>query len=134
MNPELKKIIESSSFIVHEGTFIYSKVRKIPTSDAHFLVSKDAEEITVVTKEEYLSDLDIIERNKDDYTLIELKVSVPFYAVGFLAAVSSAIAGGGMNVLIVSTYSKDYLMVRVEHKEKAVQTLIELGFKTNLNN
>lgn len=134
MNPELKKIIESSSFIVHEGTFIYSKVRKIPTSDVHFLVSKDAEEITVVTKEEYLSDLDIIERNKDDYTLIELKVSVPFYAVGFLAAVSSAIAGGGMNVLIVSTYSKDYLMVRVEHKEKAVQTLIELGFKTNLNN
>lgn len=128
MNEDVKKIIESSSFVVHEGKFVYTKVRTAPPIDEHFLVSKDADEITVVTKEENLTRLDVIERNKDDYSLIELKVSVPFYSVGFLAAVSSAIAKEGMNILIVSTYSKDYVMVRVEHTEKAVRTLLDLGF------
>ncbi len=128
MNEDIKKIIESSSFVVHEGKFVYTKVRTAPPINEHFLVSKDADEITVVTKEENLTRLDVIERNKDDYSLIELKVSVPFYSVGFLAAVSSAIAKEGMNILIVSTYSKDYVMVRVEHTEKAVRTLLDLGF------
>jgi hypothetical protein len=128
MNDDLKKVIESSSFIVHEGKYVYTKVRTAPPIDKHFLVSRDADEITVVTKEENLSDLDVIERNKDDYSLIELRVSVPFYSVGFLASVSSAIASEGMNILIVSTYSKDYLMVRVAHTEKAIQVLIGLGF------
>ena len=128
MNDDLKKIIENSSFVVHEGKFVYTKVKTVPTIDKHLLVSKDADEITVVTKEENLSDLDIIERNKDDYCLIELRVSVPFYSVGFLATVSSTVAKEGMNILIISTYSKDYIMVRVEHTEKATQALINLGF------
>jgi hypothetical protein len=96
MNDDLKKIIESSSFVVHEGKFVYTKVKTAPVISKHFLVSKDADEITVVTKEENLTEMDVIERNKDDYSLIELKVSVPFYSVGFLATVSSAIAKEGM--------------------------------------
>jgi hypothetical protein len=128
MNDDLKKIIENSSFVLHEGRFVYTKVKTAPPIDNHFLVSKDDDEITVVTKEENLANLELIEKNKDYYSLIELKVSIPFYCVGFLATVSSAIANKGMNILIVSTYSKDYILVREEHKNDAVQTLIELGF------
>ena len=128
MNDDLKKIIESSSFVVHEGKFVYTKVKTAPEINKHFLVSKDADEITVVTKEENLTEIDVIERNKDNYSLIELKVSVPFYSVGFLATVSSEIAKLGLNILIISTYSKDYIMVRIEHTEKAIQTLTSLGF------
>ena len=93
------------------------------------MVSKDQDEITVVTKEENLSKLDLIEKNKDFYQLVELKVSVPFYSVGFLAAVANIIAERGMNILIISTYSKDYIMVRVEFIEKVEAALLELGFK-----
>lgn len=128
MNDDLKKIIENSSFVLHQGRFVYTKVKTAPPIDNHFLVSKDDDEITVVTKEENLVSLELIEKNKDYYSLIELKVSIPFYSVGFLATVSSAIANKGMNILIVSTYSKDYILVREEHKNNAVQTLIELGF------
>ncbi|MFH1832822.1 MAG: ACT domain-containing protein [Candidatus Levyibacteriota bacterium] len=128
MDDDLKKIIESSSFVVHEGRFIYTKVKTAPEVNNHFLVSKDSDEITVITKEENLLELDLIEKNKDIYSLIELRVSVPFYPVGFLAAVSSAIASKRMNVLIVSTYSKDYFLVREEHEEKTIQVLMELGF------
>jgi hypothetical protein len=129
MTDDLKKIIESSSFALHEGRYIYAKVKTAPPIDDHFMVSKDKDEITVVTKEENLGSLDLIEKNKDFYQLVELKVSVPFYSVGFLAAVANIIAERGMNILIISTYSKDYIMVRVEFIEKVQQALLDLGFK-----
>jgi hypothetical protein len=129
MTDDLKKIIDSSTFTLHDGRYIVAKVKTAPPIDDHFMVSKDQDEITVVTREENLSKLDLIEKNKDFYVALELKVSLPFYAVGFLAAVTNAIGSRGMNNLVISTYSKDYLFVRVEHLEKATQALLDLGFK-----
>lgn len=128
MNDELKKIIRQSSFEVQKGRFVYTKVRSAPNVKNHFMVTGDKDEITVVTREENIGDLDLIERSKDNYSLIVLNVSVPFYSVGFLAAVSGAIAKGGMNILIVSTYSKDYIMVKEERLKKAREVLLSLGF------
>lgn len=129
MNDELKRIIEQSSFEVQKGIYIYAKVNSAPEIENHFMVSKGKDEITVVTKEENLQDLDLIERNKDNYSLIALNVSIPFYSVGFLATISSAIAKEGMNILIISTYSKDYIMVKEDKLEKAKAVLLTLGFE-----
>lgn len=115
---------------MRDGAYICAKVTKKPEGDKHFMVSQDKDEITVITRKENLDDLDLIEKNKDSYKLIALNVSVPFYAVGFLAAVSSAIAKQGMNLLIIATYSKDYIMVREERLEKAVEALRNLGFRS----
>lgn len=128
-NNELQDIINQSSFSIQEGIFVYTKVASFPKDFNHFLVTKDATEITVITKIENLSSLDLIERNKDDYKLIALNVSVPFYSVGFLAQVSTAIAQAGMNILIVSTYSKDYILVKAAKIDSAKKVLLALGFK-----
>ena len=129
MNNEIGKIIKASTFKIEEGRFVYTQVLKAPSIDKHFMVSKDADEITVVTREENLPELDLKERNKDYYRLIALNVSIPFYSVGFLATVSQTIAEQGMNILIVSTYSKDYIMVNDDKLENAKSVLLELGFK-----
>lgn len=129
MNDEIKDIIKQSSFEVIDGIYAYVKVNKLPNPNTHFLVTQDKEEITVVTTEDKLGELDLIERNKDTYKLISLNVSVPFYSIGFLATVSSAIADKGMNILIVSTYSKDYIMVKDDKLEDAKRVLSSLGFK-----
>ncbi len=129
MNQSIEDIIRQSTFKVENGIFVYSKVNTLPKTGNHFLVSQDKDEITVVTLEENLGDLDLIERNKEDYKLIALNVSVPFYAVGFLATVSNAISKRGMNILIVSTYSKDYILIKKEKLEDARKALIDLGFK-----
>ncbi len=129
MDEELKQIISQSSFAVIAGSFIYAKVASLPELGKHFMVSQDKDEITVVTTQENFDALNLIERNKDNYALVALNVSVPFYSVGFLAAVSNAIAEAGMNILIVSTYSKDYIMVREDKLPEAKQTLLRLGFK-----
>ncbi|MBI2600463.1 ACT domain-containing protein [Candidatus Daviesbacteria bacterium] len=129
MNDELKNIIKQSSFETEDGVYVYTQVKSVPETEKHFMVSQDKDEITVVTKEENLSSLDLIERNKDNYKLIALNVSVPFYSVGFLATVSSAIAKAGMNILIISTYSKDYILVKEDKLRKVKEALLALGFK-----
>lgn len=129
MDKKLKKIIESSTFEVMQGKFVYTKVSREPQINNHFLISKDKDEITVVTEENNLGELEIIEKNKDYWTLIALDVSAPFYSVGFLAAVSSAIAKENRDVLIVSTYSKDYILVQYNFLEGVKQVLLALGFK-----
>jgi hypothetical protein len=122
------QVISRSSFYVEPGEYIYAQVASLP-SGKHFLWSQDATEITVVTKSEQLTELDLIERNKDDYKLICLNVDVPFYSVGFLATVCDAFAAKEMNVLVVSTYSKDYVMVRADLLERAESALLGLGFQ-----
>ncbi len=129
MNENLRKIIDSSTFTVHSGEWLYAKVSEVPSLDNCFMVAKDNDEITAVFEREKRSNLKIIEENKDLRRLIELKVSVPFYAAGFLATVTGAISAKGCNNLVISTYSKDYVMVTLEHLEKAKEALLELGFK-----
>ncbi len=129
MTKEIKKIIKASNFEIQEGRFVYAKVSQLPDIRNHFLVTRDEDEITVVTKEENLNELTVIEKNKELYSLIALNVSVPFYSVGFLAAVSQAVAKQEMNILVVSTYSKDYILVKSSKLEDAKAVLIKLGLK-----
>lgn len=73
------KNIAASTFEIQKGRYVYAKVSEVPSLSNHFLMTRDAHEITVVTREENLDSLKIIERNKESYTLIALNVSMPFY-------------------------------------------------------
>jgi len=121
--------IAQSNFEIQPGRYVYAKVAAVSADDSHFLISRDADEITVVTTEDRLGSLQLIERNKDLYKLIALNVSVPFYSVGFIATVCDALASAGLNVLVVSTFSRDYIMVRVDLIERATAILLSLGFE-----
>jgi hypothetical protein len=128
MNKELKEVMETSTFKII-GDFLYAKVAEAPALEDCFLISKDNDEITAVFKEDKLSKLNVIEKNKNTWKLIEIKVSKPFVAIGFLATISNAIVSNNINVLIVSTYSKDYVLVHSELTDKAVGSLLKLGLR-----
>ena len=129
----LDEVIRSSEVIVRSGRYAYLKAG--PPADrgepvelgAHFLVARDADEITVVTEEANLGALDLADAVKW-FRLIEIRVSQPFAAPGFIARVTRAIADRGLNVLAVSTFSKDYFLVREESTDTAVAALRDVGF------
>lgn len=129
MNDQPVEIIRRSTFKVHEGSWIYASVLGQPNLDDCFMLSNDGDEITAVFEASKADRFEIIEQNKDLRKLIEIKVSAPFYAVGFLAAITKAISSKGCNNLIVSTYSKDYVLVTDAQFELAEQALLELGFR-----
>ena len=124
--PSLEEVIAASRVVVHAGRYAYLKAREPGLGD-HFLVARDSDEVTVVTEER-----NVASTEHDDavkwFTLIEIRVSLPFVAKGFLARVTRTMADEDLNVLVVSTYSKDYILVREEGRETAVAALERAGF------
>ena len=124
---DLREAISKSIATIMKDTYVYVKTNEIEKPDIHFMVSKDKDEVTVITKKENIEKLKVLEL-VGDYKLIEFKPAVPFQTVGFLAKISEVIASQGMNILIVSTFSKDYIMIKEELCEKGVQALKNIGF------
>ncbi len=129
-NPTLEEIIKTSPVIVHKERYAYLKTQEKEPGN-HFLIMQDKEEITVITEEKNVSKTKH-EKDMKWFKLIEIKVSSPFLAKGFLAKISKAISDKGLNELIVSTFSKDYVLVREETWETAVQALKDIGFQVKI--
>jgi hypothetical protein len=58
---------------------------------------------------------------------ISFELDLPEDLVGFLAAASRALAAAGVPILAVCGYSKDHILVREEHLERALSALDSLA-------
>ena len=130
-NASLNEVIQSSRVVVRRGRYAYLKATAQTELADHFLIAQDRDEVTVVTEESNLARTSF-EAAVKWFKLIEIQVSQPFVAKGFIASVTQAIANQDLNVLVVSTFSKDYLLVRQESIETAVAVLQDLGFPVSI--
>lgn len=128
ISEELKAVIQSSWFTVENGLYTYAKVTNVYTPEKHLIVTRDSDEITVVTKTSNLSELGDYERNPDNWVLLNIKCGNPFYCKGFLAAIASVFASEEIDITLTSTYTNDYLMVQEQNKEQAISVLVGIGF------
>ena len=127
---DLQKVIESSEVAVHPGRFAYLKCEEKPSGD-HFLVARDSDEVTVVTEESRVSEVSYSD-STHWFKLLEVRVSQPFLAKGFLAKIAQTVAEQKLNILLVSTYSKDYVLVREESVEVVISALRSVGFPVRM--
>ena len=123
----LDHTIRTSPVRVVPGRFAVVQARRVPPASPHFMVAHDADETTVITDERNLHLLDVSE-SRGGFTLLEIQVSTPFGTPGFLATVSRILADAGLNVLIVSTFSKDYLLLEAETADEGLRALTLAGF------
>ncbi|MEU5596414.1 ACT domain-containing protein [Streptomyces sp. NPDC020298] len=68
------------------------------------------------------------DKNYGPLRAFRLRVSKPFAAPGFLAAACTAIADQGISVLVISTFTYDYVFVRAERVNDAEAALRDRGF------
>jgi hypothetical protein len=123
----LDRVIAHSPVRLLPGRYAVAKCAAPPAGPGFFMVACDADETTVIAEEAQLPAL--APREADgDYRLLEIRVATPFEAVGFLAAVSAALANAGINILIVSTYSKDYVLLKDESAARGLEALAAAGF------
>ncbi len=130
---ELVEVIRSSWFTVEEGIYVYTKVDEVLHPEAHLLVTRDTDEITVLTEESNLEYLGGYERNPDNWNLLNIKCGNPFYCKGFIAAIASVFAENDMDITITSTYTNDYIMVQSENINRAIEILKAIGFSQRTN-
>jgi hypothetical protein len=123
---DLNEVIKTSEVIIHKGRYAYLQGEEKEIKN-HFLISKDKDEITIVTEEANISSVNFKKEVKW-FKLFEIRVSMPFLAKGFLAKVTKTVSDENLNVLVVSTFSKDYILVREETFETASNALKKVGF------
>ena len=62
-------------------------------------------------------------RLQGPFRVISFDLDLPDDLVGFLAAVSRALADAGVPILAICGFAKDHVMVREEHVEKALTAI-----------
>ncbi|MDP2860823.1 MAG: ACT domain-containing protein [bacterium] len=125
--PSIEEVVKTSEVVIHSGRYAYLKTTDKKLGN-HFLVSQDEDEITIITEEKHLKEVSRYSDLVGYFKLIEIKVSVPFLQ-GFLSYTIKPIAEAGCNTLIVSTFSKDYILTREEVIDKVAEILKKTGFK-----
>jgi hypothetical protein len=127
--PESTQQVISDSTFRLAGTYRYASVRSVARPEDHLMVTRDETEITVVTREEHLAGLDVIAVNPDRWQLLAIDCANPFYCVGFIAKISSAFTGAGLDILFISTFSRDLLFVKEEDGPRGAGLLRAMGFQ-----
>ena len=123
-----QQVIAQSDFYLEPELFYVVQVNKVYTPGLHRLVCRDEKETTVITTEAGLDDLDVIARNKEQWSLFVINCANPFYCVGFLTAISAAMTNAGLDILLTSTFSRDLVFVPQQHIAQAIELLLQLGF------
>ena len=110
----LQSIIKNSPVKIYEGRYAVVKCNEIPALDNIFMVSNDGDEITAIIEEKNLKNISY-EKAEKWFNIISVNVSTPFLGVGLLAKISAEIAEKGINIFIVSTFSKDFILLREDN-------------------
>jgi hypothetical protein len=83
-------------------------------------ITRTEAELSIVCPQEHIP-LDI--RCERDWRCLRVAGTLPFGAVGILAALTTPLAEAGLSVFAVSTFDTDYLLVKANDLARAVESL-----------
>lgn len=122
MKPE--DYLRGGTVTVWQETFaIVKSKRTLPDAFANIA---DRNEITVVVDQTKVREEDIIEIERG-WKLLSFDMVLPFALIGFLAAVSQALAEAGVSLFALSAYSTDHILVKEDDLSRARGQLERLG-------
>ena len=125
----LEPVIAASWFSVDEAVYVYASVTEVSEPQKHLLVVREEKEITLATDERHLPLPHCIKVNREKWKLVTIRCGNPFYCVGFIASISHALAISGIDIVIISSFSNDLILVMQQDLERTVDVLVEIGFK-----
>jgi hypothetical protein len=94
------------------------------TAGDFFSVTRTADELSVVCRQEVVPEGIICERG---WRCLRVAGTIPFSVVGVLASLTAPLAEARISVFTISTFDTDYLLVKAEDLERAVDVLRRRG-------
>lgn len=125
----IHEILCSSTYDILEGFYNIAKVESDFVCSEIFMTVVDDLETTVIYKSG--TAIKGVIEEKNNYRLVGINVSIPFFSPGFIAKISDSLAKKGVSILVVSTFSRDYFIVSNENLSVAVNEIENLGIKPN---
>ena len=68
-------------------------------------------------------------RRDDGWRVFRIQGVLDFALIGILAGIASTLAENGVSIFAVSTYNTDYVLVKEENYQKALDVLAGAGYK-----
>lgn len=107
----------------------FSPTEKIPDwalKGSLYSVTKTSDELSIVCPQELVGKAEKIDMG---WRVFKIEGPLDFSLVGIIANLSSTLAKGGVSVFVISTYDTDYVLVKEENLEKAIELLSKAGHK-----
>lgn len=104
----------------------YAICRATSDSPTAFATVRDDRETTVVVEDDAVDSVDSTQVERG-WKRLTFEMELPFELVGFLAAVSTALAEADVSVFVLSSYTTDHVFVRESQLDIAVTQLEGLG-------
>lgn len=117
---EIKKIDHNFSVCQVED---YSLVNL--NSEYSFIGKTDEEKSLVCITDEVPAN--VIQRD-DGWKAFRIQGVLDFSLIGILAKIAAALADNGISIFAVSTYNMDYVLMKKENYQKALDVLKALGY------
>lgn len=111
-----------------ERDFAICKVDNIEQIDfmrEFVFVSKTDDEISLVCESEYIPSNSIV--SESGWKALRISGILDFGMIGVMSNIANILAEAGISIFVVSTYNTDYILIKTESYDKAVQSLIHNG-------
>lgn len=99
-------------------------VPQLPLGGALLSLTITRDEISIVCSEDSAPK---VEQSATGWRALRVAGDLDFALVGIMASLSGALAGAGVSIFAISTYTTDYLLVREASLEQAVAALRAAG-------
>ena len=94
--------------------------------DSFLSITKTDDELSVVCNMELVPQNQVTEL---DWRIIKVMGPLDFSLTGILAGITQPLAGHGISIFAVSTYDTDYILVKNEQLENAIEILKNEGYR-----
>jgi hypothetical protein len=127
--------LQRQTLLAVEGTFAVCRLgadSPIPpwaTAGPFCSITRTADELSVVCRLDAVPEGVVGERG---WRCLRVAGALPFAVVGVLASLTTPLAEAGVSVFAVSTFDTDYLLVKEEAWQRAVDALVRYGHSVQL--
>ncbi|WP_025436506.1 ACT domain-containing protein [Peptoclostridium acidaminophilum] len=90
-----------------------------------FSITKTAEELSIVCPQENVPGGIKCEPG---WRILKVEGPLDFSLIGILSSISSVLAGSGISIFAISTYDTDYILIKDEKTNKAIEVLSANGY------
>lgn len=90
-----------------------------------YSITRTDEELSIVVK----SNLNILNGIiEDNWSMIKIVGTLDFALIGILSKISTILANAEISIFALSTYNTDYVLLKSDKLEKAIEVLKENGY------
>lgn len=89
-----------------------------------YSLTQTDDELSIVCSQENIGEADKVDKG---WKALKVEGPLDLSLIGIIADLSSILANGGIGIFTVSTYDTDYILVKEENLEKAIDLLTKAG-------